>query len=404
MSHRSEDGGFSGPLSFIAVASIALAVMVMVMSVAILQGFQENITSKVAGFGSHATITSYASTSAYEESPITDDSLLRARLAMIPGVRHVQSYATKGGMVKTTEQIYGIVFRGVQRGSDTTFFASCLIQGRLPSFLSARAGGDSTSNEVLISSTIAARLKLHEGDKMRTYFWCDGSQRSRAFTISGIYRTDLTELDDLYILGDLCQVQRLNGWGEEELIGGYELLLDDLDALNTVVPRVYDILPYHLKLQTIIDSHPALFAWLDLLGNNITLILIIMCLVCVTAIISTMLIMIFEKRTTIGLLRALGATNSMIRRIFLFRAMRIIVHGILLGDVLALTICIIQQQWHPILLDSESYSMSYVPVAISVPILILISLGTLVASLLALILPQTYISRIAPAQILASRT
>ena len=420
MPQSKDGGGFSGPLSVIAVASIALGVVVMVMSVCILHGFQGEIANKVVGFGSHLTVSNFASSPAYQEIPVVIDSTLTERLRSTPGVRHLQSFATKGGMVKTQEQIYGIMLRGVSADYDTAFFASCLVEGRLPSLTDTRPRqpqaaatpsnleGEQTtkratqpSNEVLISSTIAARMHLAVGDKMRTYFWGGDSYRSRAFTVSGIYNTDLTEMDEVYVIGDLRQVQRLNDW-DSTMVGGFELLVDDFDRLDATAFDVACVLPYDYSLQTIKEAHPALFAWLDLLNSNITLILVIMSLVCAVAIVSALLIMIFEKGSTIGLLKALGATNASVRRIFLFKASRLILEGILIGDAVALALCYVQTQWQVLKLDAESYSMTHVPVDLAPGTFVLISVVTLAVCLLALLLPAAYISRISPAQTIKS--
>lgn len=402
MPRTKDGGGFSGPLSVIAVVSIALGVLVMVMAVCILRGFQGEIASKVVGFGSHLTVSNFASSPAYQEEPIVLDSTLVERILRVPGVRHIQYFATKGGMVKTAEQIYGIMFRGLSADYDTTFFASNLVEGRLPVFsgasgFSGTSGETGTSTDVLVSSTIASRLRLKVGDKMRTYFWGGDTPRSRAFTVCGIYNTDLTEFDELYVVGDLRQVQRLNEW-EANQVGGYEVLVNNFDRLDDIARNVERELPYDYSVQTIREANPALFAWLDLLNSNITLILVIMSLVCAVAIVSALLIMIFEKGRTIGLLKALGATNASVRRIFLIKASRLIAEGILIGDAVALALCVVQQQWQVVKLDAESYSMTHVPVDIDPMIFLLVSLGTLVACLLALLLPAAYISHITPAQ------
>lgn len=393
-------GGFSGPLGSIAVAGIALGVTVMIMAVSILRGFQDDIGSKVAGFGSHMTITSYSVGKAYDEVPISIDKSLLERLSSVQGVRHVQRYATKGGMVKTADQIYGILFRGLEAGYDTTFFASCLTEGRLPRFDNGTddtAATVSASTDVLISSTIGDKLGLKPGNKMRTYFWGGDTPRSRAFTVCGIYNTDLHEMDELYVVGDLRQVQHLNGWGDS-LAGGYEILVDDFDRLDAIAARVAPVLPYDLKLTTIREANPALFSWLDLLNSNIALILTIMCLVSAVAIVSALLIMIFEKSSTIGLLKALGANNKSVRNIFLLKASQLIVLGIAIGDTLALALSAVQAKWQVLRLDPESYSMAHVPVMIDGWVYLAVSLGTLAVCLAALLLPAASISRISPAR------
>lgn len=396
-------GGFSASLTAVAVAVIALGVVVMVMAVSILRGFRNDITDKVVGFGSHITVHPYNGEGIFpdEEGGVRNEELnagannssfltLHSSLESVPGVRKVQAYATKGGMVKTADQIHGIMFRGLEAGFDTTFFASCLLEGRMPVF-------DSTpSNEVLTSSDIASKLCLRVGDKMRTYFWQGESYRARAFTVCGIYRTDLNEMDELYVIGDLRQVVRLNEWPEGS-VGGYELLVDDFSQLDRVNRDVLAALPYDIVAVTVREANPALFSWLDLLSGNITLILTIMCIVCAVAIISALLIMIFEKSSTIGVLKTLGATNGSIRRIFILRASRLILQGIAIGDAIALTLCVVQSRWQVVKLDAESYAMSRVPVDLDWRIFLLVSLGTLAVCLLALLLPSSYISRINPA-------
>lgn len=398
---RSKDGGgFSGPLSVIAVASIALGVVVMVMAVSILRGFQGEIAGKVVGFGSHLTVSNYAINPSYQENPVTLDNALAHDLRSLKGVKHLQSFATKGGMVKTKEQIYGILLRGLSDDYDTSFFAECLVEGKLPRF-SEYSDSSKPSNDVLISSTIANKLNLNVGDKLRTYFWQDQGYRSRAFAISGIYNTDLPEVDELYVIGDLRQVQKLNDWSADE-VGGYELLVDNFDQLEEMRTQALSLLTNHnrydLTVHTIKEAYPALFAWLDLLNSNITLILIIMSIVCAVAIVSALLIMIFEKSRTIGVLKALGASNASVRRIFILKASRLILQGIAIGIAVSGALCFVQAKWEVVKLNAESYHMSHVPVDTDPWIFVIISVSSAAVCLLALLLPAAYISRISPAK------
>lgn len=392
MPRRGDDRGFAGPLSIIAVAGIALGVTVMVMAISILRGFQQDITEKVVGFGSHLTISSYDRIHAYAETPVSIDSALLDAVAHTDGVRHVQSYATKGGMVKTEEQIYGILLRGLDSDYDTTFFHRSLVAGHLPA-----TGLPAGTNDVLLSTTIADKLQLQVGDKMRTYFWQDDSYRARAFTVCGLYNTDLTEMDERYVIGSLSQVQRLNDWDSNQ-VGGYEVLVKDFRRLDDVAARVVQLLPFDLQMETVTQANPALFSWLDLLNTNITLILAIMCLVSAVAIVSALLIMIFEKSATIGLLKALGAADRSLRRIFLIKASQLILWGIVLGDALALALSLVQQRWQIISLDPESYSMSHVPVLLDPWVYIGVSAGTLAVCLVALLVPVASITKISPAR------
>jgi len=392
-------GGYSGPLTSVAVVGIALGVMVMVMAVSILRGFRGDITDKVVGFGSHISVHPYADQVGImvDQTGFTGNNI-RSRIENVPGVRKVQAYALKGGMVKTDNQIHGIMFRGLEAGYDTAFFADCLVAGNLPLFEPVGDSLSKPSNDVLVSATIASKLGFKVGDKMRTYFWQGENYRARAFTVCGIYRTDLTEMDELYVIGDIRQVMRLNGWDDSARVGGWEILVDDFGELDHICLDVLAELPYDLTATTVREANPALFSWLDLLSSNITLILAIMCIVCAVAIVSALLIMIFEKSSTIGVLKTLGATDRSIRFIFILRATRLVLAGIVSGDLLAFALCYVQSRWQLVKLNAESYAMSRVPVDTDWRIFLFVSIGTLAVCLLALLLPAAYISKINPAQ------
>ncbi len=383
---------YAGPLVSIATYSIALGVLVMVMSVCILRGFQGQIRQKVVGFGSHIVVTTYATGNAYEETPISTLRPEVSRIRNTPGIRHLSFFANKGAMIKTEDQIHGIIFKGVDSGYDSTFFASNLVEGKLFNF-----PVDKPSNQVIISQTVANKLHLTVGDKLRTYFWQNDNYRARAFQVSGIYSTDLSEFDEHYVVGDLRQVQNLNDWDSSQ-VAGYEILVDDFKHLDPIADNVIQQLGYDLTLATIVQQNPALFSWLDLLDSNIALIIAIMMLVCTVSIISALLIMIFEKTSTIGVLKALGATDRSVRKIFLLKSASIIGKGIVLGDALALLLGWIQHHYHIVHLDSASYSMDTVPIDLNPWIFIAISTATLAICLLALLLPTAYISRIEPAK------
>ena len=383
---------YSGPLVGIASWSIALGVLVMITAVCILRGFQGEIRQKVVGFGSHITVSNYAMGKTYEETPVDMGRPEVDRIRNTYGVRHVSFFATKGGMIKTEDQIHGIILKGVDKEFDSTFFASNLVEGRLFTFPEEKA-----SNEIIISQTIADKLHIVLGDKVRTYFWQGEMYRGRAFEVCGIYNTDLADFDEHYIVGDLRQVQRLNDW-DSTMAGGYEVLADDFGQLDRVGNDILAQLGYDLTMTTIVEQNPALFSWLDLLDSNIVLIIIIMTLVCSVSIVSALLIMIFEKTSTIGLLKALGAENQSIRKIFLIKSSSIIAKGILTGDAAALLLCWMQKRFHLVHLDSASYMMENVPIDLNPWTFVYISLGSLTVCLLALLLPTSYISHIEPAK------
>lgn len=378
----------------IATWGIALGVVVMLMAVCILRGFQAEIEQKIVGFGSHIVVKSQDIGHYYEEVPIECDRQAVEKIRSLEGVSHLQFYANKGGMAKTDDQIQGIIFKGVNKDFDSSFFAQNLTQGRLFRFEDSTA-----SNEIIVSTTLADKLTLQIGDKLRTYFWQGSNYRARAFQIVGLYNTDLAEFDAHYIVGDLRQVQSLNGWAPNQ-VAGYEILVSDFDKLNDIALQIYQNTDYDLTLSTIVEDNASLFAWLDLLNSNIALILSVMAIVCCVSIVSALLIMIFEKTSMIGLLKTLGSSDASIRRIFLYKSAVIVGKGILWGNAVALLLCLVQKHFHLIRLDSANYSMNFVPIDLSPWTFLLISLGTLAACLLALLIPASFIARIQPAKTL----
>ncbi len=387
-----DKSSFSRPLVNIATYTIALGVVVMIMAVCILRGFQQQITDKVVAFGSHITIRSYGWVNDFDEIPATVSPDEVRTIAFLPGVKQVQAFAYKGGMLKTDDQIQGIVFKGVDSRFDSSFFAQHLIRGRL-----FRLNDSAASFEVIVSKRMADMLSLDTGMKARTYFWVGDNYRARPFQIVGIYNTDLGEFDEHYILGDIKQVQKLNNWGDS-LVAGYELMLDDFENLNQALDDVKAVTRPDLSVTSIREEQPSMFAWLDLLNSNIILILAIMAVVCAASVISALLIMIFEKTSMIGVLKTLGSTNASIRRIFIRKAVVIVGRGIVIGNVLAFLLCWLQNRFHLIQLDPESYSMSVMPVDINALYFLVISAATLVLCLLALLLPSSYIAHIHPAK------
>lgn len=389
---QKDKGNFSQPLIKIATLSIALGVLVMILAVSILRGFQKEITHKVVGFGSHIVVNNFDVGTAYEQLPIENNRPIVDRILAVDGVKHVQYFATKGGMIKTSDQIQGIMLKGVSSNFDTAFFEENLLEGRLFKFEDTVA-----SNEIIISKTLADKLNFKLDDKVRTYFWQDNNYRARAFKVVGIYSTDLTEFDDAFIIGDIRTVQKLNNWADNQ-VGGYEILVDNFDNLPYLASRIYDMLDYDLTLTTVVESQPDLFSWLELLNTNIVLILGVMALVCMVSIISALLIMIFEKTSMIGLLKTLGATNRSIRRIFIYKSISIIGVGLLIGNIVAFAFVVLQSKFQFISLNKESYSMSAVPVDLNGWTYLLVSIGTMAACLLALLVPTGFISKVRPAK------
>ncbi|MBO4740035.1 MAG: ABC transporter permease [Bacteroidales bacterium] len=390
---QKDKGNFSRPLISIATCSIALGILVVVLAVSILRGFQNEITRKIVGFGSHIVVTPFESTNNYyEQLPIIADSSTVATIYSAEGVKHVQFFATKGGMVKTSDKIHGIIFKGIGRDFDSTFFKDNIKKGRL-----FELNDSAISNEIIVSQRFADKMQIGIGDKVPTYFWQNNNYRARAFKVVGIYSTDLTEFDERYVIGDMRQIQRINGWDSNQ-VQGYEVFVSDFGKLDRVALQVYSMLGSFLTVRTVKEENPETFSWLDLLNANIFLILSVMALVCVVAVISALLIMIFEKTPMIGLLKTMGATNASIRKIFIYKSAGIIAKGVLAGDAIALAICLLQDKFKIVKLDSESYNMSAVPIDLNPWIFVAVSLVIAVVCILALLIPASYIARIHPAK------
>ncbi len=387
-----DKSNFSRPLVNIATYTIALGVVVMIMAICILRGFQREITNKVIGFGAHISIRSYAWVNDYDEAVVTMSGDELRAVEALPQVKHIQPIASKGGMLKTDDQIQGIVFKGVDKTFDTSFFTSNIVRGRF-----AHTGDSTASNEIIISQRMSQKMNLDTGDKARTYFWAGNNYRARAFRIVGIYNTDLSEFDDHYIIGDIRQLRNLNGW-DSSSASCYEVLINDFSRLDDALVDVKGATRPDLAVTSVVEEQPSMFAWLELLNSNIALILIIMAIVCSASVVSALLIMIFEKTAMIGLLKTLGSTNRSIRRIFMLKATSIVGKGMVIGNVIAIVLCLLQTQFHIIHLDSESYSMSFVPIDFNPLIFILVSAGTFIVASAALLIPATYISHIDPAK------
>lgn len=387
-----DKSNFSRPLVNIATYTIALGVVVMIMAVCILRGFQREITEKVVGFGSHITIRSYGWVNDYDEIAVNMTADEVRRIEALPSVAHVQPFACKGGMLKTDEQIQGIVFKGVDHSFDSAFFAGNMVRGRF-----FHLDDSTASNEIIVSQRMANKMGIDTGSKARTYFWTGDNYRARAFRVVGIYNTDLSEFDDHYIIGHLRQIQTINGW-PSDAAAGYEVITKDFEHLDQALMEVKAATRPDLAVTSIVEEQPSMFAWLELLNSNIVLILLIMAVVCAASVVSALLIMIFEKTSMIGLLKTLGSTNRSIRRIFMLKAISIVGKGIIVGNVLAALFCFLQSTFHIVHLDSESYSMSFVPINANPLFFIAISVGTLLVSAAALLIPSTYIAHIDPAR------
>lgn len=367
----------------------------MIVSVAIVTGFQREIRAKVIGFGSHIQISRFDSNNSFESAPVSRNQAFLSELAEIPEIRHVQAYATKAGIIKSGDAIEGVLFKGVDQNYDRSFLTRYLVAGKIPVF------GDSVrSNEVVLSKSLAGLLNLGVDSSFVMYFVQD-PPKARKFTIAGIYDTGLgdNDFDRIYLWGDLRVVQQLNKWTGNE-VSGFEVLLNDIDRLEEIDNLVYQIMPHDMNSGSIRDRYPQIFGWLELMDTNVYIIISLMLVVSVINMVTSLLIMILERTGLIGVLKAMGAVNSQISSIFLRQAAVMIGSGILLGNILGIALCLIQQYTGLITLNQETYYLSVVPVNLNLMHILLINAGVFLVSLLSMLLPVRIISRISPARVI----
>ena len=387
----------SRPAVLISMVSIAIGLAVMIVAVSVVMGFKREVRGKVVGFGAHIQVTNLDAAYAYEACPIVADDSLLAVFREDAAVAHVQRYSVKAGMIKTEDAFQGMILKGVGGEYDTRFFRRHLVEGEMPVF------SDSvSSNRVVISRSLANKLKLKLGDKIDTYYVQDDI-RARRLEIAGIYQTNFSEYDNLFLLTDICLVNRLNRW-EADLASGIEIELRDYDKLEEETFRLAalwqgarDRLGGRYCIQNIEQLNPQVFAWLGILDVNIWVILILMVGVAGFTMVSGLLILIIERTSMIGVLKSLGADNTTIRRLFLWLSVFLIGKGMLWGNVLGLTFYFIQKHCGVFRLDPGTYYMDTVPVSLNVWHFLLLNTGTLLASVLMLVGPSCFITRIHPA-------
>jgi lipoprotein-releasing system permease protein len=390
----------SRPAVRIATIGIALGLAVMIIAVAVVIGFKNEIRNKTIGFGGHIQITNFDNNNTYAMNPIKMDQSLIKKIESVDGVRHVERFATKPGIIKTDTEFQGIVIKGVDSGFDWDFFKSSLIEGRVIDVSKTTPG-----NEVVLSKYLANLLGLKLGDSFFTYFIQD-QVRARKFKIVGIYSTNFVEYDKLFLLADLRQVQALNDW-DSASFSGLEILIKDFDRIDEVGDGVYDAIANKFTAegkayttQTIKQINPQIFSWLDLLDMNVWVILLLMLAVAGFNMISGLLILILERTNMIGILKSMGATNWSIRKIFLYHSLFLIGKGMFWGNIIGLSLCALQYFTGIVPLDPEAYYVSTVPICFNWLYIVLLNVGTLLASILMMVGPSYLITKIDPAKII----
>lgn len=378
---------FSRPIIIIAILSISLGVAVMITSISVLQGFKSEIKEKIIGFGSHVQILPYQSYNSYDSQGISLSPQEEKTLRKHENIKSINPFISLGGLIKTKDDFQGVMLKGIDNNYDSNFFHNYLLSGR---FLSKE-----NINEAIISKHIANKLSLSLGDKLRIYFYINNNYRARAMEVIGIYETGLSLYDEKIIICNIDQLRPLSSLKDNE-VHGYEILLKDFSKQEESSEYIYNSTSHDKTILNIQEIEPNLFSWLNLLDSNVVVILLIMILVSIITITSTLLIIIFEKTQTIGILKSLGANNRSIIKIFLYNALNIIIKGILYGNIFALGLGYLQVRFKIFKLDQESYYLTSVPIEISFSQVMLVNLGTIIICFLALLIPARSISKISP--------
>ena len=382
----------SRPAVRVALGGIVIGVMVMIVAICVVVGFKQEIQRKVAGFGSHIQVVNFDNNATYELQPVeVSDSLLQ-KLRGLPYVEHVSLFASKPGILKTDSAFQGIIFKGTDYWD---YFSENLVEGTLPQ----------ERNEVILSTVLANQLQLQVGDPILCYF-VQEELRVRKLYISGLYNTCMSEMDRLFVLGDIRLVRQLNQWNTAQA-SGIEVLVDDLKHLQEAADRVYFAMVHQqdeagntFYTQTLEQLNPQIFGWLDLLDMNVVIIIVLMLCVSGFSIITGLIILILESITLIGVLKALGADNRFVRRIFIYESILLVGKGMLWGNILGLGLVALQYFTQAIPLDAAVYYVSYVPMAFPWGWLVALNVGVLVVAWLIMLAPSSIVAQISPAKVM----
>lgn len=379
----------SRPIVKIALFSVVLGFAVMIVALAIVTGFKKEIRDKVIGFGSHIQISNYDENNSYETKPIDRNQSFLKSLNAMPEIKHIEVFATKAGIIKTKDDLQGVVAKGIGSDFDWSYFGKKIIEGKYFTVIDS-----SKTDAAIISKNISKKLNLHVGDDLVMYF-IQKPPRVRKFRITGIYETGLEEFDDLYVFCDIAHIQKLNDWNQNQ-VGGFEISISNFDQLDEAGTKIYSSIGSDLNARTIREIYPQIFDWLNLQDVNGIIIIVLMLIVAGINMVSALIIIILERVNMIGILKSLGAANLSVRKIFLYVAAFLIGRGLLWGNIAGIGLVLLQKYFHLIHLDQQSYYISFVPVDLSMVHLILLNAGTLTVCVMMMILPTLIITKISP--------
>jgi len=383
----------SAPIIKIAISAIAIGIIMMMVSVATGIGLQKKIRDKVSAFNGQIIISNYDNNNSdVTLVPISKKQDFYPKFTSVPEVRHIQAIATKAGIIRTENAFEGVVFKGVGADYDWNNVSEYLVEGKLPNF------SKDLNEEVLISKFLANRLNLKVGDNFNTFFVKEEQGKLpniRRFKIAGIFNSGFQDFDATYIIGDIRHIQRINKWNSDQ-IGAFEVFVKDFDEIKTTGDKIYEQTSSSLDTKTIIEKYSYIFDWLQLFDFNIVLILGIMILVATINMVVALLVLILERTQMIGILKALGANNWTIRKVFLYNAFYLIIRGLFWGNLIGIALLLLQQQFGVIQLNPENYYVNQAPVYLNWGYIILLNLLTVTVCFIVLLIPSYIITKISP--------
>lgn len=389
---KSYKSSISSPIIKIAITAIAIGIIMMIMAVATGVGLQDKIREKVSAFNGHIIISNFDDNqSQVTTEPISINQSFYPKFKSVEGIHHVQAVATKAAIIRTEKAFEGVIYKGVGNDYDFTYLQEYLVEGKIPNLKSE------LNTEVLISEYLAKRLQLKVGDKFLTFFMKDNGKlpNKRNFLITGIFSSGFQEFDATYVLGDIRHIQLINKW-EPTQIGAFEVFVDDFSKIKEKGEEVYKEIPPTYNSITIEEKYYSIFEWLKLFDFNILVILIVMIVVATINMVVALLVLILERTQMIGILKAMGANNWNVRKIFLYNAFYLIARGLFWGNLIAVSLLVIQKFFGVIQLNPENYYVNEAPVSINLLHIALLNVGTVIVCLLVLLIPSYIITKISP--------
>ncbi len=387
---REQKDGFASTIHTIAIVTLTVGLAASIIAFLIMEGFQSTVKNRIYSFSSNMLVQARSTNNSMEEKPFFYNIDLYNHPDDFEGVRHVQEYSHKAGLIKVEDEVLGIAFKGVGRSFDVKSFNENVIEGKFITF-----SDSSYSRDVVLSRIIADKINAKVGDELTIHFF-QNPPRFRRLRVSGIYETNLSEyFDSKVIIGDIKLIQRLNNWADS-VAGGLEVYLNNPAEEDRIYPDLIDGVPYELYVEKVSDKFIQVFEWLGLVSRQVTILLVIIVVVVCVNMISVVLILVMERTQMVGLLKAMGAKDSMVRSVFVYQGINLIMRGLFFGNILGLGLCYLQDKFKIVKLNAHDYYMSYVPIGWDWPTVLLLNVLIFLVVSIVLILPTAIISRISP--------